>query len=504
MRRDEGARAPARMRRLALAAACAGAAVAAVLPATAGANLRGDLQRFQYCPYQNHEIVNCLYGVSESGEFVMGKTTVPVSKPLIIQGGTRPGGVIVAPTNGEVVSRTPLPVPGGLLGVELFGNPITSVEAVSEVAGQSQLSTSIHLPLKVKLENIMLGGNCYIGSEEEPITLNLIYGTTSPPPPAEPISGELKTSTRDGGRVLVLAGRLVDNAFAVPGAGGCTLLPILADPIINSKEGLPSPAGKNKAVLVGANEQTGAALVRNTLPLPAFGRCVKVTPVAEGSKLVYHGDWANSSCTAENTERLGKYQWIEGPGPKAGFTASGGAVKLTSASGAGVVCAGSTGAGSYTGAKTLSETITLTGCHIGPKSAPVNCQSSGAGEGSITTAALDGSIDFIHEGLEPEVPQIGALLHSHSGSSIAAWECGGRAMRAEGSFITPLIAVDKMSTLVKAKAAGGAAGQVPESFEGGAKQALTFTQSGGPTEKAGLTATISQTGEEAIEIKGLP
>lgn len=505
MRRDEGARAPAGMRRWLVALGCAAAVViGAVMPATAGASLRSDLGAFQYCPYQNHAVINCLHGVTEGGEFVMGKAKVPVSKPLTIQGGVLSGGVIAPATNGETISRTPLEVPGGLLGVELFGNPITSVSAVSELAGTATYGASIHLPLKVKLENVTLGSGCYIGSEEEPISLNLTYGKTSPPAGTEPISGEASTATKDGGAILVITGKLVENAFAAPGASGCTILPFLADPIINAKEGLPSPAGSNLAVLSGYNEQTSAALVRDTLPLPAIGRCVKVAPVAEGSKNVYHGTWTNSSCTTESPEALGHYEWSEGPGSKAGFSAGGTAVTLSTSSGAGVSCSSSGGSGSYTGAKTLTETLVLSGCHVGPKAAPVACTSSGAAEGQIRTSALDGSIDFIKEGLPPEVPQVGVLLRPHSGSTIAAWECGGRAMSAAGSFIAPLSAVDKMTTAQKVKATGGSGTQTPAAFEEGPKQALTFTQSGGSPESAGVKATVTQTGEEAVEVKGLP
>jgi hypothetical protein len=61
----------------------------------------------------------------------------------------------------------------------------------------------------------------------------------------------------DEGRILKLNGsELVDNTWAAPSADGCAsdVLPLidlssLVDPIIDSQVGLPSPAGKNTAIL---------------------------------------------------------------------------------------------------------------------------------------------------------------------------------------------------------------------------------------------------------------
>jgi len=38
----------------------------------------------------------------------------------------------------------------------------------------------VNLPLKVKLDNLLLGNACFIGSSSEPVTLNLTDGTTNP------------------------------------------------------------------------------------------------------------------------------------------------------------------------------------------------------------------------------------------------------------------------------------------------------------------------------------
>ena len=477
---------------LALAVALAGSA------APAQAALRHDLQRFANCPYNNPIVVKCLYGVTNGGEFVMGNAAVPITKEITIQGGLKEGGGVIPPTNGEILSRTPLKVPGGILGIELLG-PLTEVTATAEVVGEAEIKSSVHLPLQVRLGNPLLGGNCTIGTPSEPVTLNMIYGTTSPPPPNEPISGELKITTRDAGNITVLSGRLVENAFPVPGVSGCGLLPFLFDPLIDAKEGLPSAAGKNTAIMAGYNEEAAAGTVRNTLPLPAIGRCVKVEGQPEGKKLVYHGTWENSSCTLEQPAHEGRYEWTEGPGTGGRFTSTGGTLKLTTASGAGLFCTASTGSGQWTGAKTASATLTLTGCHIGPSSKPTACQSGGAGEGEVVTSALNGRLDFIKEGEEPEIPVVGIDLAPQSGSTIASYSCGGKPFTLSGSLIAPVSAVDHMNATLHVKAAGSAGTQTPEAFEEGPKDVVSLG-----SEQAGVATSIGATSGEPLEIKAIP
>ena len=486
----------------ALVAPLAALICALAVAGPASAALRSDLQRFANCPL-HAEIVKCVYSETTEGEFVLGKGAVPVSKPVIIQGGIAEGGVLVPAANGETLSKTALPVPGGLVGIELPGN-FTEVTATAELAGQANIQTSVHLPLKVKLDNLTLGSSCYIGSEAEPLTLNLIYGTTSPPPPNKPISGHVSISTKDHGNVTVLAGELVDNSFAAPGANGCTLLPPVGDLAVNTKEGLPSPAGTNSAMMGGTTEEVAPGLVEKTLPLPDVGRCTKVEGQPEGKRLVYHGKFENSACTIESPEGKGRYEWTEGPGAGSKFTSAGGTLKLTTASGAGLFCAASSGSGQWTGAKTASATLTLTGCHIGPNTKPTACKSSGAGEGEVVTSALNGRLDFIKEGEEPEIPQVGIDLAPASGSTVAAYECAGKAATITGSVIAPVTAVDHMGTTLHIKAAGGAGKQTPEAFEEGAKDVLTYNQAGGGSEQAGLATALATTSEEALEINAAP
>ncbi|HXR28382.1 MAG TPA: hypothetical protein VN772_02305 [Solirubrobacteraceae bacterium] len=472
----------------ALAAAALLGGLLAAAPASAA--LRHDLQRFSDCPLTDPTVVKCVYSTTTSGEFVIGNSAVPINQTVTIQAGLKPLGILVPAADGNTLSKTPLQVPGGLVGIELLGN-FTEVTATAELAGQAQISTSVALPLKVKLDNLALGGGCYLGSESEPLSLHLIYGETSPPPPNKPISGKVVITTKDG-QILTLAGTLVDNSFAAPGANGCTLLPLVGDLAVNTKEGLPAAAGKNTAIMSGVTEEVSSSEVTAVLPLPELGRCQKLEGVLEGGP---HGKFSNSSCTILSGGS-GKYEFVPGPGAKDKFSGVTKGVTLESVGKVTVKCAASSSTGEYTGAKTETASITLTGCTTGPKTKSVSCQSSGAAAGEIKSEPLAGSIDFIKENEVPEKPEVGLDLKAASGSNLVAFECAGVSTSVSGSVIAPLTAVDKMATSFKvaAKESGGI--QSFEAFEEGAKDTLSLG-----AEAAGLTASSTQTNEEPLEVK---
>lgn len=284
------------MKRLLLAAVLA---AVMLVPATSASAFTGELARFNQCPLSNSKVEFCLYAETSSGSFTMGKKTVPLKNPVILKGGLgeAPGGnffeplKLFAPTDGNTLSKTAQPVPGGLLGVtaptwwpqflqdlfnETINNGFTGVNATVELAGPvsgvsvsllntlTAEGTAFVLPVKVKLDNPFLGSSCYIGSNSSPIKLNLTTGTTSPPPPNKPISGNPGEFLEVPPAMNVLKNnRLVDNAFAAPGANGCGgLFSFLIDPFVNSIVGVPSAAGTNTAILEGSTYLGGAAQLR--------------------------------------------------------------------------------------------------------------------------------------------------------------------------------------------------------------------------------------------------
>jgi hypothetical protein len=284
------------MKRLFLAGALL---LALMLPAaSANAALTGEFARFETCPTANTAVDGCLYAESTSGNFTMGAKSVPIKSPVILKGGldSDDGSItgnltFVAPTDGVTLSKTPQPVPGGLTGVvapswwpsllrdlfnETINNGFTGVTATVELAGPPSAikfsalneiggtGTALAMPVKVKLGNSFLGSNCYIGSNSNPIQLNLTTGTTSPPPPNSPITGDRGEFSLVEGIIVDKKNRLVDNSFAAPGANGCggILFSWAVDPFVNSIVGVPAASGRNTAILEGTTYIGDAGAVR--------------------------------------------------------------------------------------------------------------------------------------------------------------------------------------------------------------------------------------------------
>jgi hypothetical protein len=253
---------------------------------------------FGDCPLSNPVVDVCVYAESTKGTFTIGNKAVPIKNPVILQGGFDFHENLFGPLDfygaedGNTIPKVSQPVPGGLLGVtapswwpsilrdlfnETINNGFTGVTATVELAGPAsaiklnlanaltQSGTTLAMPIKVKLGNPFLGSSCYIGSNSNPIQLNLTTGTTSPPPPNTPITGSPgELIGQDEANFLALVGnRLVDNSFAAPGANGCGgLFSFLVDPFVNSIVGVPAAAGRNTAILEGTTSMGSAAKVK--------------------------------------------------------------------------------------------------------------------------------------------------------------------------------------------------------------------------------------------------
>lgn len=257
----------------------------------------GEFAPFADCPLANLELSGCVIARTASGKFTVGKQTVPIRNVITLQGGfiqqnEDPNLIFVGAADGNTLSKSPQIVPGGLLGAvcerlplvlkklceQVGSEGLSRVKATTELAAPAssiglndenliaQSGTAVSLPLKVRLENAFLGGNCYIGSNSNPIILNLTTGSTSPPAPNQPIKGKAGTFkvNKTGDILTVSNNSLVDNAFAAPGATGCGGISSgVVDPAIDAALGIPSAAGHNTAILNGTLKQAGAEVVRD-------------------------------------------------------------------------------------------------------------------------------------------------------------------------------------------------------------------------------------------------
>jgi len=354
--------------------------------------------------------------------------------------------------------------------------------------------TAAVLPLRIKLDNPLLGGQCFIGSSFQPVTPHLTTGTTSPPFPGKPITGSPGTPAVEGhGKIITVHNSsLVDNTFPVPGAQGCGgLLFLVVDPGVDLIVGVPAPAGVNTAALNGTLQIAGVRAVRADRRLPELGRCVKAAN---------NGGYTDSGCIEENLSHLGKFEWLPGAGAAKGFTGSSLGATLETVSKKRVKCAASHSSGEYTGPKSATESITFTGCQ-GPSGEA--CQSSGAGAGEIQASGLGLSLGFIKD--EPKGTELILSVgwDASKSGAIVSGECGAtkEALQVNGSVIAPVSVIDKPVSAYALKYAQSGGKQLPEAFEEEPKDTLSASFGGGAGEQAGLKVGQKITNGEKLEFK---
>ena len=257
-----------RYRKILVAAGTALASMALLASAAQATTPAPPYEDFAGCPSPAEEpfIGNCIKLDFSSGHIGIGKRSIPVTNPILFKGGIeQETGNILYNAEGGIVPAQQT-VPGGLIGLTGYkwldelveSSSLLKLYATVELAGQpgSLTEPSTSFPVKVHLENPLLGSSCYVGSTASPIVLNLTTGTTSPPPPNKPISGESPVefeSEAERPAVLIASGTFVDNAYSVPAASGCVLNlgPIhkSIDAPVNQAYGLPAAAGTNETVL---------------------------------------------------------------------------------------------------------------------------------------------------------------------------------------------------------------------------------------------------------------
>ena len=253
----------------------------------------------------------CTFGATRKGEggsYTVGSITVPVTKPILLQGAyTEPEGktreehiaherlgILIPPEDGAppivpVAEHVPGEPLANVTEAEMneFGWPeeleqsykaaqkhhwfkegkTTEViepagadrDYVSEFNISSEEGSAIIASIQIQGKNKWLesiGGNCQIGSEADPIVQHLTTG-----PSESPLTGEIITGTSgiagDAHEALeaYLTGTvLVDNTYPVPGAEKCggAANEAYLDPVVNHAFGLPAVAGASKTELIGA------------------------------------------------------------------------------------------------------------------------------------------------------------------------------------------------------------------------------------------------------------
>ncbi len=246
---------------------------------------------FKECPWDNPEVESCFYGKSEKGSyFKAGNVTVHLEKPIVIQGGllenpetgvhyvrgARHGHTLEvakqpAPSLEEVVEPNDLSESERARYEKFVAAGKTKGTAAVELAGPAdelqlheghlleEEGVALALPTQVRLENSFLGKTCYVGSDQNPIYVEL---TTGPSGSLHGSAGQ--TSFVEEGAILhIRNNRLVNGTFASPGATGCGINGG-ADAALDAKMGLPSAEG-NEIVIAGQLAESLASRTKEEL-----------------------------------------------------------------------------------------------------------------------------------------------------------------------------------------------------------------------------------------------
>lgn len=231
---------------------------------------------FTKCP-TDHPLMNdpdfmefdggCVASIAKPGStFTIGDRTTETTSPSVTQWafGSFDGESLPVVPDSTSITAEPEEVEGGLLGlvppeeVAPLLDPLDPVLGVqSQVEAAGDVSEWLLAPpttrLKIKLINPVLGDDCYIGSDDDPIVLHAEDWVTDQ-------AGTLSFSDDPNGfDVFVIHstdGVIRNDAFSVPEARGCGPAGIL-DPFINDQVGLPSPEGENEAVFLNDTHIVG-------------------------------------------------------------------------------------------------------------------------------------------------------------------------------------------------------------------------------------------------------
>jgi hypothetical protein len=283
-----------------------------------------------YTPFTNCPILNpimlesveqtaaCVAGEPTSGSITIGNITTPVVRLVNVQfgfwdppnatnGGDNPGGLaqyaggILPPPAGlsAMLSTKPDLIPGSLTTIlgcstttdpvvqdlctkaENFGGKYLDVYALAQSAGQLTNFALFSWTQRVKFQliNPLLGNNCYIGSDNNPVVLNPQLSapngatiTYDPNPVKHPNTG-----------VITVPGAIAsDTTFTAPGVTGCGpggAANIPVDEALDAGAGLPAASGVNSLTLNG-----NFYVAASTPPPPLTGAKVLQSAFKDSSK----------------------------------------------------------------------------------------------------------------------------------------------------------------------------------------------------------------------------
>jgi len=241
--------------------------------ATHGSRVRPDttIGDFSQCPKlpkgSDPSMFSCFLVHITGGLLQIGHSSQVINRDITFsyaEGASSSGATVVIFGS---LKATPMPVLGGIFltpaaepavrnhpDLQLGVQPVGLAFKIDPTG-----NTPGFLSQKIRAVNVAFGASCSIGSKGNPVVMDPTFGTTSPPPPNQPISGHVDSAQQIGNEFVII-GTVVDNAFAAPAAKGCGPEGSLSH-LVNVVGGLPSAAGKNTAVFQVTVEVVGYQFV---------------------------------------------------------------------------------------------------------------------------------------------------------------------------------------------------------------------------------------------------
>jgi len=186
------------------------------------------------------------------------------------------------------------------------------------------------------------------------------------------------------------------------------------------------------------------------------------------------------------------------------LTADGGEVTAALANFATVVhCADSAGEGEIVAARAALSAWVFTGCKAqGGGEDGAQCQSEGANAEEIRTGTIEAELVFIDQAKH----EVGMLLNP-GGGVYMNFKCGGESVKARGSFISPVGAINQLTTAFTATLSRSGPTQTPSEYEnalGEKRQAIPVGERGAdPPATTGVELSFAIQTSAPLEIKAI-
>lgn len=356
---------------------------------------------------------------------------------------------------------------------------------------------------------VPVSGSATLASPSAAPEIQIAYTVSSPPPtvvtePATTVtqkSATLNATVNPEGTQVTACVFEYGTTTAYGSSAPCTSLPGSGTSPVGVSaaiSGLKASTGYHFRIAATNSGGTskGADQGFTTAPpqeeLPEVGRCRKLKkPI---------GKYQNAGCTTKSAgENSGSYEWAFEPGSARSFSFKNGAATLETVGGTQVKCLENTYSGEYTGSKTATVSLKLTGCEPTNRIG-IKCQSQGAQAGEVVFNTLEGNLGYIANGIEPTVGM--ALTPTVAQAPyVAQFHCGEVPISITGGVIAAYTPVNKMTATFAVALKETKGKQSPEALEGGSPELLSMIIGESAPAQMGLKAADKVTNQESLEIK---